>query len=224
MPHPADLPAAADRAGGASDPSAAGVRVLVAEDDDDARELLVEALSALGHTVVAALATGREAVERAAALRPDAVLLDVHLAGDSGIDAARGIAEQLPATAVLLCTGDRTLSLSAREVAETGAVTLLAKPTPPNALDAALRLAVARAGALAAATRDADAARAALEARKVVERAKGVLMRRTGCGEDDAYRVLQRTSQDRATSMLDVARAVLASEPPAGGRRPRAAR
>jgi response regulator NasT len=200
------------------------VRVLLAEDDVAARALLVESLTILGHTVVAAVTTAREAVEQAALLVPDVALLDVHLPDTSGLDAAREIAAQLPGTAVLLYTGDQTLSLSAREVVETSAVSLLAKPTPPNALDAAVRLAVARARALTAATSDAAAARAALEARKTIERAKGLLMRRTGCGEEDAYRVLQRTSQDRATSMVEVARAILASDSPGGAARPRALR
>jgi response regulator NasT len=203
---------------------AVGLRVLIAEDDAETRALLVETLAALGHTVVGAVGDGDQAIAEAERVTPDVVLLDVHLDGASGIEAARGIAERMPGTAVVLCTGDPTLSLSARDVTETGAVSLLPKPTPPNALDAALRLAAARAQALTAATRDAAAARAALEARKVIERAKGLLMRRTGCGEEEAYRVLQRTSQDRATSMIDVARTVLASETAAVATRARPAR
>jgi response regulator NasT len=194
-------------------PANAGVRVLIAEDDLPARALLVEALTALGHTVVAEVASGRDAVEEAARLLPDVVLLDVHMPDSSGLEGARGIAAQLPGTAVLLYTGDQTLSLSAQDIAETSAVSILAKPTPPNTLDAALRLAVARARATAEATREASAAREALEARKTIERAKGILMRRTGVGEQEAYRILQRTSQDRATSMVEIAKAVLASEP-----------
>jgi response regulator NasT len=201
----------------------AGLRVLLAEDDDDARALLVESLTALGHTVVA-VAGARDAVAQAAIAAPDVLLLDVHLGDGSGVEAARAIAAELPGVAVLLYTGDQSLTLSASDLADSTAVSLLAKPTPPNTLDAALRLAAGRARALADATRDAEAARAALEARKTIERAKGVLMRRAGCGEDEAYRVLQRTSQDRATSMVEVARAVLASEPAAVRPRPRALR
>jgi response regulator NasT len=59
----------------------------------------------------------------------------------------------------------------------------------------------------------ADAARGALENRKTIERAKGILMRRTGSSEQEAYRILQRTSQDRSVPMVEIARAVLASEP-----------
>jgi response regulator NasT len=70
-----------------------------------------------------------------------------------------------------------------------------------------------RAAALRHAKRDATEAKQALEARKVIERAKGILMRRTGCSEPEAYRILQRSSQDRSKPMVEIAKAVLDSEP-----------
>ena len=63
------------------------------------------------------------------------------------------------------------------------------------------------------AAKDAEVAKQALENRKTIERAKGILMRRTGSSEQEAYRILQRTSQDRSVPMVEIARAVLASEP-----------
>jgi response regulator NasT len=80
-------------------------------------------------------------------------------------------------------------------------------------LDSTIRLAAQRAKELAYAKQDADAARQQLENRKTIERAKGILMRRTGASEQEAYRILQRTSQDRSVPMVEIARAVLASEP-----------
>ena len=74
-------------------------------------------------------------------------------------------------------------------------------------------MAAARSRVLAEARREADAARQALEARKLIERAKGILMRRTGTSEQEAYRIMQRSSQDRSVPMVDIARAVLDSEP-----------
>ena len=193
--------------------TAAQVRILVAEDDDNARTILVDLLSSLGHAVVAEVSGGGDAVTQARALRPDAVLLDVHMPDVSGVDAAREIAAELPGTAVVLFTGDPALSLSDDEILSTSAVSLLAKPTPPNTLDATLRLGVARARALHAAREEAASAKQQLENRKTIERAKGILMRRTGSSEQEAYRILQRTSQDRSVSMVEIARAVLESEP-----------
>jgi response regulator NasT len=193
--------------------SAAPVRILVAEDDDNARALLVDVLGSLGHAVVAEASGGLDAVSQARAHRPDAVLLDVHMPDTSGVDAAKEIAAELPGTAVVLFTGDHSLTLTDDEVLATSAISLLAKPTPPRTLDSALRLAVARARALRAAQQEATDARQALENRKTIERAKGILMRRTGSSEQEAYRILQRTSQDRSVSMVEIARAVLESEP-----------
>ncbi len=189
------------------------IRILLAEDDANARSVLVDLLSTLGHTVVANVATGREAMERAREVLPDVVLLDVHMPDGSGIDAAREITQALPGTAVVLFSGDQTITLTEHEITETAAVAFLPKPTPPRILDSTLRLAVTRARELAAARKDAQSAKKQLEDRKTIERAKGILMRRTGSSEQEAYRILQRTSQDRSVPMVEIAKAVLASEP-----------
>jgi len=190
----------------------ARIRVLVAEDDENARSLLVDLLGTLGHTVVAEVATGREAIERADDVLPDVVLLDVHMPDGSGIEAAESITRDVPGVAVVLFSGDQTLTLSDRDVMATAAIAFLPKPAPPRALDSTIRLAATRAKELLAARQDAESARRALENRKTIERAKGILMRRTGSSEQDAYRILQRTSQDRSVPMIEVARAVLESE------------
>jgi two-component system, response regulator PdtaR len=196
------------------------IRVLLAEDDANARSLLVDLLGALGHTVVGEAAGGRDAVRRAQELTPDAVLLDVHMPDGSGIEAAEEITRLLPGTAVVLFSGDESVSLSDREVSTTAAIAFLPKPTPPKVLDATIRLAVSRARELTSARADAVSAREQLENRKIIERAKGILMRRTGSSEQEAYRILQRTSQDRSVPMVTIAKAVLDSEPgaqPSGG-------
>lgn len=189
------------------------IRLLIAEDDDNARSLLVDLLNTLGHVVVAEVATGREAYEKAHELVPDVVLLDVHMPDGSGIEAAERITRDTPGVAVVLFSGDQSLVLSDHEVESTSAIAFLPKPAPPRVLDSTIRLAATRAKELASARKDADSAKQALENRKVIERAKGILMRRTGSSEQEAYRILQRTSQDRSVPMVEIAKAVLASEP-----------
>ncbi|MDB4905351.1 MAG: hypothetical protein JWO05_135 [Gemmatimonadetes bacterium] len=191
----------------------AQIRVLIAEDDANARSLLVDLLSALGHLVVAEVGTGREAFEKAREVVPDVVLLDVHMPDGSGIEAAELITQSLPGVAVVLFSGDQQLTLSDRDVTATAAIAFLPKPAPPRVLDSTLRLAATRARELSSARKDAESARSALENRKTIERAKGILMRRTGSSEQEAYRILQRTSQDRSVPMVEIAKAVLASEP-----------
>lgn len=189
------------------------IRVLLAEDDDNTRTVFTDLLGTLGHVVVAAVATGAEAIARASAELPDVVLLDVHMPDGSGIDAARAISRESPGVAVILFTGDESLQLSEQDAEETSAIAFLQKPTPPRVLDTQIRLAVKRARAIQEARTDAAQARAQLEQRKIIERAKGILMRRTGSSEQEAYRILQRTSQDRSVPMVEIAKAVLASEP-----------
>jgi response regulator NasT len=189
------------------------IRVLIAEDDDNARSLLIDLLGTLGHTVVAEVSSGREAIERAKDVLPDVVLLDVHMPDGSGIEAAERITQSIPGVAVVLFSGDQTLQLSDRDVSATAAIAFLPKPAPPRALDSTIRLAASRAKELLAARQDAETARQQLENRKTIERAKGILMRRTGSSEQEAYRILQRTSQDRSVPMVEIAKAVLASEP-----------
>lgn len=189
------------------------IRVLVAEDNALERSTLIDLLGALGHMVVAEVDSGTAAIEKAQQFTPDAVLLDMHMPGATGVQAAEGIASALPGTAVVLITGDLSLTLSTADVLRSTAVALLPKPTPPTTLDATLRMAVTRARELLAARREAAEAKEQLENRKLIERAKGILMRRTGSSEQEAYRIMQRSSQDRSVRMVDIAKAVIDSEP-----------
>src|SRR6476469_7188953 len=165
------------------------IRLLIAEDDDNARALLVDLLTQMGHSIVAEVSTGREAFERARDVAPDVVLLDVHMPDGSGIEAAEKITQTIPGVAVVLFSGDQTLSLSERDVTATAAIAFLPKPAPPRILDSTIRLAATRAKELLAARQDAETARQQLENRKTIERAKGILMRRTNSTEQEAYRI-----------------------------------
>lgn len=188
-------------------------RVLIAEDDAAARALLVAACRSYGHDVVAEAASGREAAALAREHAPDVALLGVRMRDGSGLEAGAWIAADLPRTAVVLLTGDADVALTDAALALSSAVSVLAKPVLPSALDVSVRLAAARARTAAALADDAVKARRQLEERKLVERAKGILMRRTGSSEAEAYRILQRSSQDRSTPMAKVAQAVIDSEP-----------
>ena len=189
------------------------IRVLLAEDEVEARLLLTEVLISFGHDVVAGVASGRDAIARAAELMPDVVMLDVHMPDGSGIEAAEEITRNAPGTAVILFTGDPAVTLTDDEMAATAMVAFLPKPTPPHHLDSAVRAAVRQARDLRLARADASAARKSLADRKFIERAKGILMRRTGCTESAAYNILRRSSQDKAEPMVDVAKQVIDSEP-----------
>ncbi len=192
----------------------AQIRVLVAEDDAPSRTLLAQVLVACGHIVVSQVSTGREAVDRALALNPDVVLLDVHMPDGSGIEAAERITRERPGTAVILFTGDAKTALSDEQVSATAAVAFLPKPAPPPVLDAAVRLAVNRAKQLKSAMDEADTARKRLDDRKLIERAKGVLMKRSGLDEDEAYRLMQRSAQNRGLTLVVISKKIIEEPAP----------
>jgi response regulator NasT len=191
---------------------AAPIRVLIAGGD---APRLREQLAAAGHDVVAAAATAGEAVARAAALHPDAVLVDAALPDGLGTAAVTQLMTAGPdawVPAVILCTAAADALLDP-DAELTGAAAVLLTPASLAALDGTVRLAVARAREFAALRAECREVRRRLEERKVIERAKGILMRRTGTTEQEAYRILQRSSQDKATPMITLAQAVLDSEP-----------
>ena len=189
------------------------IRVLVAEPDPTVQGSMAELLGALGHQVLACTAGAAEAAVHAATLAPDVILVDLALLDSADGPSAEDIAAAAPGAAIVLFCGDPDVRLSDREVGASAAIAYLPMPLPPGYLDAALRLAVRRGRALADARAEAEDARRQLEHRKLIERAKGVLMRRTGTTEAEAYSILRRQSQDRSIPMVDIARAVLASEP-----------
>ena len=153
-----------------------------------------------------------DAIERARELVPDVLLLDAHLGPAQMIDAAKTLAHDQPGIAVVFLCGDNTFSLEGA-AAGTSAISVLPSSSPPCVLEASIKLAAHRARELRSAREEVAEVRRQLENRKAIERAKGILMRRTGLSEQEAYRILQRTSQDRSVPMVDVAREVLESEP-----------
>ena len=192
---------------------AAPLRVLLASACPGDGEGMSGLLGRLGHLVVAQAASALEAAARVAALAPDVVLLDIGLLGEADGASAEDVAAGAPGVPIVLFCGDPNVRLSDREVSASSAIAYLPTPVPPGYLDAALRLAVSRGHALEAARREAAEARRQLEERKLIERAKGVLMRRTGATEPDAYSMMRRQSQDRSVPLVRVARDVLESEP-----------
>jgi response regulator NasT len=185
------------------------LRVLVVDHDTRSRDELANELNALGFVVVDAPTALTSAPPEA-----DVVIVDVtRTESGSALDALPAIRAAFPAIAVVLCTSHETEQLGADDAQRSHAAALLLKPIPVTVLDATVRLAALRARELAEAREEAAQAKSQLEARKLIERAKGILMRRTGSSEQEAYRIMQRTSQDKSVPMVNIAKAVLDSEP-----------
>ena len=196
----------------AIDAPPSSVRILIAEDDADLRGTLSRSLSASGHVIVGEATTLNDALERARELTPDVLLLDAHLGPTRILETAKTLAHDAPAAAVIFLCGDSSFAMEG-DVADTTATAVLPSSCPPSLLDSSVRLAAQRTRELRTAREEVAHVRQQLENRKAIERAKGILMRRTGLSEQEAYRILQRTSQDRSVPMVDVAKEVLESEP-----------
>jgi len=184
------------------------LRVLVVEDDDAVRLALVETLErTYGHRVVGQAANGLEMVEVAARAEVDVIVFDVHLPQLNGLDALRRVAETKAVAAVAL-TGDHDPALVRRACGER-VQAFLVKPVHAHQIGPAVELAHALFSELRRLTDENDRLQKSLESRKLVERAKGVLMRRHRWTEADAFRRLQRAAMNRRTTMAELARLIL---------------
>ena len=188
-----------------------GLRVLLAEDEPAVAASVEEQLRALGHEVVGEAATGEEAVSLATQTDPDVVVMDIVMPDGDGIEAARRIAEQSP-TPVVFLSGHFDEDLLEGVVASGGLAYLL-KPATSGQLQAALTLARERFREMKDLRDQAHRLEQALEARKLLSRAKGLLMRRHGLTEEEAHRRMQKEASRSNTKLVELARAILAAEP-----------
>jgi AmiR/NasT family two-component response regulator len=180
------------------------VRVLVADDDPLIALGLSERLRALGHDPIGPASDGQQAIELARRSPPDLYLFDIEMPGVDGLEAARRLADDGLRRPVVVVTGVDDPSLIERSIAS-GVSAYLTKPVDSRELEAALGLAAARHAELEALEAQVDRAQQALEDRKLVERAKGLLMSALGLSEHDAFRRLQQTARERNLRLADVA-------------------
>ena len=183
------------------------------DDHVPSRTLVRAAVAVAGGAVVAEAATADAGIELVAQERPDAAVIAVGLPDRDGIEAAAQIERRSPCPVVVLTShADRELIERARQA---GAMAYLVKPLRSEELAPAVELAIARFAELARAGREAAALRQALEDRKTIERAKGLLMDRFGLAEAVAFRLLQKTAMDRRVAIVSLAERLIAGENPA---------
>src|SRR6266566_2455625 len=185
-------------------------RVLIAEDEALIRLDLREMLQEEGYEVVGEAADGEQAVTLAAELIPDLVICDVKMPKMDGITAAAQIASKRIAPVVILTAfSQRDLIERARDA---GAMAYLVKPFQKRDLFPAIEMATSRFAEIRALESEVTNLRERLEARKLIERAKGVLMSEHRMSEPEAFRWIQRAAMDNRTSMRAVAELVLSGD------------
>ncbi|MFL5243437.1 MAG: ANTAR domain-containing response regulator [Gemmataceae bacterium] len=184
------------------------LKIVVVEDDPTIRMFLKSSLEEqLGHQVIGEAATGTDMVRTVLDSDPDIVIFDIHLPRLNGLDALRQIYQERIIAAVAI-TADRDQEL-VRRALEEHVLAFLVKPVEAHQLGAAVLVAWARFDELKQLTDENATLRTSLQNRKIIERAKGVLMKRHRWSEAEAFRRLQRASMNNRTTMIDLAQAVL---------------
>ena len=186
------------------------LRVAVADDERDTREFLQEALTRQGHEVVVAAESGKQLVECSLKARPDLIITDILMPDMDGIQAIEQIERERPVPAILV-SAHHDAELIVR--AGTGHVmAYLLKPIREADLSTAIYLAVLRFEHFQKLTKEAASLRQAMEDRKLIERAKGILMKRARCDEPEAFRRLQRLASDKNKKLVEIAQTILVAE------------
>ena len=170
------------------------LKIAVADDELDMRDYFQQILPLLGHQVVATAEDGRDLVEQCRALKPDLVITDIKMPDMDGIDAATHLYQEAPVP-VILVSAYHEPELIARAEAD-HILGYLVKPIKQSDLEPAIALAVRRSDQFRVLRQEAVDLRQALEDRKLIERAKGLLMKKVGLDEQEAFRRLQKLAMD----------------------------
>jgi len=186
------------------------LRIVVADDEPDMRDYFRKILPHLGHRLVAVAENGRDLVQLCREEKPDLVITDIKMPDMDGIDAAVEIYRTL-AVPVILVSAYHDPELIARAEAD-HIMGYLVKPIKQADLEPVIALAMRRFDQFQQLRREAADLRQALEDRKIIERAKGVLMKMAHLDEHDAFRRLQKLASDKNLKLVEVARMIVTAE------------
>jgi response regulator NasT len=184
--------------------------VIIADDESIIRMDLREMLTNLGYLVIGEVGDGRSAVNLARELRPDVVVMDIKMPDMDGIDAAKVLTEER-ISPVLLLTAYSQQELIER-ARDAGVVGYIVKPFRESDLAPAIEVAVARFAEFRALEKEVGDLKLALETRKLVDRAKGILMDTQDMTEAEAFRKIQKMSMNTRKPMKEVAEAIILAQ------------
>lgn len=186
------------------------IRIVLAEDEAIIRLDLRESLQEEGYEVVGDVGRGDKAVEMVDELRPDVAIFDIKMPGMSGLEAAKIVSDKKICPVVMLT------AFSQREIIEqardAGALAYLVKPFQKSDLVPAIELAIARFAELKSLSGEVAALGAQLEIRKLVDRAKGVLIDKHQMSESDAFSYIQSMAMSQRMKMGDIAEQIIAGK------------
>jgi response regulator NasT len=186
------------------------LRISVADDEQDMRDFFERMLPLLGHQVVSVAETGRELVEHCRELKPDLIITDIKMPDMDGIEAANIIGQEIP-TPVILVSAYHDPEYIERAEAD-HILAYLVKPIGKADLQPAISLATRRFNELQSLRKESSDLRQALADRKVIEQAKGILMKVAGADEKEAFRRLQELAAERNQKLIEAAQNIVAME------------
>jgi response regulator NasT len=185
-------------------------RILIADDNELVALTLEEQLKGLGYHVVGVASSGAEAVSLASRLKPDVIIMDFRMPEMDGTEAATRILKEYHVPILMLTAYADPETI--RKAEQAGAMGYLVKPINENDLPPAINIALARFEEMQTLRTEVTELQDALEARKMIERAKGILMKRLNLNERDAYERLRQRARDRRVKMKDIAQSIIEAE------------
>jgi two-component system, response regulator PdtaR len=186
------------------------LRIVIADDEPRMRDYLWKGLERLGHQVVAATRTGRELIDQCRKLQPELVISDIKMPDMDGIDAAGEIYRDQPVPIILVSAFHDSELI--QRATRNHVLAYLVKPIKDTDLEPAIAVALERFREFQTLRKEAADSKQALEDRKLIERAKGILMTRGGLTEPDAFRKLQKLASSKSQKLVEIARIVVMAE------------
>jgi response regulator NasT len=186
------------------------LRIVIADDEGEIRDYLHEGLTRLGHQVVAIARNGRELIEKCRDTHPDLAVADIRMPELDGLQAAESLNRDNP-TPVLLLSAHHEPELLASARADY-IIGYLVKPISEPNLKTAIAVGMDRFERFQALAEESAVLRQSLEDRKLIEKAKGILMHRLQISEDEAFRRLRKRASDQNLKLIEVARQIIGAE------------
>lgn len=186
------------------------LRIAVADDESDMREYYQTILPRIGHEVVGVASNGHEMLAVCFEAKPDLVILDIKMPEVDGIEVAVELYRTMPVP-VILVSAYHDAELISRAEAD-HILAYLVKPIKQADLQPAIGLAYRRFEQFKELRRETRSLKQALEDRKIIERAKGILMKRSGLSEEDAFRRMQKLASQKNQKLIDVARSLVTAD------------
>jgi AmiR/NasT family two-component response regulator len=184
--------------------------IAVADDEPRMREFFRKSLERLGHQVVGEAGTGQELIDICRVSRPELIITDIQMPEMDGLDAVAVLARERAIPVILVSAYHDDVYIE--RARQNHILAYLIKPITDTDLQPAITIAMDRFREFQTLQQEADGLKQALEDRKLIERAKGILMKRTGLQEPEAFRRLQKIATSKSMKLVEVARTIVTAE------------